>query len=167
MVKTQMCQVESMSQMALRLNPSFEVPFRFSAASRARARTISSWLNIQLGRMFSGRSGSIRKAPMAMGNEITASMMKIQRQPARPATPLSVLWTPPWRTWERRLPRAHAPWKRLARLPSSSLEYHEPMRKSEEPESGRMTEVISYSLNHRTHVDRGSMHSRRDRQRNE
>lgn len=67
---------------------------------------------------------------MATGNEMTASMIKIQRQPGRPATPLRVVWTPPWRTWERRVPIAHAAWNKLARLPSSSFEYQEPIRKS-------------------------------------
>ena len=72
-----------------------------------------------------------KNAAMAIGREMTASMVKIQRHPGIPDLPCNVVWTPPWRTPERRVPAAVAAWKILDRLPNSSLVYQDPIRKTD------------------------------------
>lgn len=145
-------------QIAFNPNPPFFGPTRPTDANLLLAKSISSCLKIHPGLITLGRSGIKKKAAIAIGKEMTASMVKIQRHPGIPDFPWSVVWTPPWRTPERRVPAAVAAWKMFERLPSSSLVYHDPIRKTD------------ISINHIekgwvTYEDRGSMLIQIDQQR--
>jgi hypothetical protein len=68
-------------------------------------------------------------------SSLTASITKIHLHPGKPCFPFNVLYTPACITPEIKVPPAVAAWNIFDRLPSSSLVYHDPIKKTDHANS--------------------------------